>query len=64
MFGKEAITVARLYACGSAIAVTGVQALTRRDNRQVRRHHAGFAQLMLFHAVTPALVSAAAKVLG
>lgn len=62
MFGKEAITVARLDACGSAIAATGMQAFTRRDNRQVRRHHAGFAQLMLFYAVTPAFMAATAKV--
>jgi hypothetical protein len=64
MPGKETITVARLYACRSAIAAAGMQALTRRDDRQVRRHHTGFAKLMLFHAVTPALVSAASKVFG
>ena len=60
VFGKEMIVVARLYACGrAAIAVAGMQALTRRDNRQVRRHHAGFTQLMLVDSVTPALISAA-----
>src|SRR5438445_52749 len=63
MFGKEAIIVARLNARGrSAFATAGMQALARRDDRQVRRHHLGFAQLMLFHAMTPAFVASAAKV--
>jgi hypothetical protein len=63
MFGKEAIIVARLNARGrSAFTTAGVQALTRRDNRQVRRHHLGFAQLMFFHAMAPAFVASAAKV--
>ena len=63
MFGKEAIAVARLYACGcAAIAAAGMQALTRRDNRQVRRHHTGFTQLTLVDAVTPAFMPAAAKI--
>ena len=63
VFGKEMIVVARLYACGrAAVAVAGMQALTRWDNRQVRRHHAGFTQLMLFHAVTPTFMAAAAKI--
>ena len=46
MFGKEAIAVARLYACGSAGFTARMQAFTRRDDRQVRRHYAGFAQLV------------------
>ena len=63
MFGKEAIIVARLNARGrSAFTTAGVQALTRRDNRQVGRHHLGVAQLMLFHAMAPAFVASAAKV--
>jgi hypothetical protein len=63
VFAKEAITVARLDACGnSGTAVAGMQAFTRRDNRQVRRHHTGFTQLMLFHSVTPTFMAAAAKV--
>jgi hypothetical protein len=65
MLGKETITVACLYASGSAgIAAARMQAFTRRDNRQVRRHHPGFAQLMLFHAMTPAFMAATAKVFG
>src|SRR4051794_40431948 len=54
VLGKEAIAVARLYACGSASFAARMQAFTRRDDRQVRCHHAGFAQLMFFYAMTPA----------
>src|SRR5438270_14025619 len=57
VFGKEVIVVARLYARWRAgVAVACMQALTRRDNRQIRRHHSGFAQLTRFHAVTPAFM--------
>src|SRR4051794_8789061 len=63
VLGKEAIAVARLYACGRAsVAVAGMQTLTRWDNRQIRRHHAGFAQLMFFYAMMPAFMPATAKV--
>jgi hypothetical protein len=62
VFGEEAIGVAGLYARWSAdIAVTGMQACTRWNNRNVAGHHAGRAQLMLFHTVTPAFIAAAAK---
>src|SRR6478736_7251768 len=57
------IVVARLYACGrTGVAIAAMQALTRWDNRQVRRHHARFTQLMLFHAVTPAFMPATSKI--
>ena len=62
MFGKEAIAVARLYACGSSGFAARMQAFTRWDDRQVRRHHAGFTQLMLFHTMTPAFMPATAEV--
>src|SRR6478609_7435502 len=62
-FSKETIIVARLNARGrSGFATAGVQALARRDNRQVRRHHLGVAQLMFFHTMAPAFMAATAKV--
>src|SRR5215831_7416644 len=62
-FGKEPVIVARLNARRRrAFATAGVQALARWDNRQVRRHHFGVAQLMLFHAMAPAVMAATAKV--
>ena len=62
-FGKETIIVARLNARRrSAFATASMQALARRDNRQVRRHHLGVAQFVFFHAMAPAFVAAAAKV--
>src|SRR6185312_1567479 len=64
VLGKEVITAARLYACGSACFAARMQAFTRRDDRQVRRHYAGFTQLMFFYAMTPALMPATAKVGG
>jgi len=64
VLGKEVIAAARLYACGSSGFAARMQAFTRRDDRQVRRHYAGFTQLMFFYAMTPALMPATAKVGG